>query len=281
MTEIRNFKVSESVKQNLNAQDYTKFIKYGDINIMILCDGHGTDNVINMIKSLYDNNWIDILKSFDNKIILEELKKIIPTGVLSGSTITIVFILPDRIRVMWMGDSCAVIMIDGDIIKKTIDHSVNDNNKHKLIDEGYTFRPERSCKAINSDTINISTDYRVYKNGLGGCNLYRALGDQEIYDKELETFDILYSDFGKGNYQITIASDGIWDVVLQNDTKFLWKQTAKNIVDKSYNKWNQEWKIMRNGEIIYIDKEKQIPKFLNWSKNMIDDISCISCIFTF
>ena len=185
------------------------FIPDKKLSLFGIFDGHGGNDVVKYIKdrlpeiiktNLLNNNSYD--NSIETKISLafnkidEELK--FYDSEHTGSTATILLLTEDKIYCANVGDSSAFIIYDNHLLKI--------NTDHKCIDQKEEERILRSGGKITKNRV------------MGQLVLSRCLGD--LYCKKYGVSnipDISINKLERNIKYIVVASDGVWDVVGEND----------------------------------------------------------------
>jgi protein phosphatase 1L len=219
-----------------------------------LFDGHGGKEVSLYLKEYMKNVIIkhlkDAVKSKESfidvqKILYESFKTIIndipyKTSMTTGSTALVILKHTDKVWVANVGDTRAIMNNGLTAVKLSNDHKPNEDKEYKRI----TSLGGKVIKAFKEDV------YRV--NGVLAVS--RAIGDFSLsphvtWKPEITTFNIK-----KHNHYIFMATDGVWDV--------LSNQQVINIINEMI--INEQWKYI--GDII-------ISTARNYGSG--DNIACI------
>ena len=205
--EDKNLKYRQSMEDiGVTLPDFIPEKKYSLFGIF---DGHGGNDVVKYIKdrlpeiiktNILNNNSYD--NSMETKISLafnkidEELK--FYDSEHTGSTATILLLNDDQIYCANVGDSSAFIIYDNYLKKINIDHKCSDPKEEERI---------------------IRSGGKITKNRvMGQLVLSRCLGD--LYCKKYGVSnipDISINKLERNIKYIVVASDGVWDVVGEND----------------------------------------------------------------
>ena len=182
-----------------------EFITEPKTSLFGIFDGHGGNDVVKYIKNrlpeiiksyLEKNNSIEDSFTFAFNKIDEELK--FYDSEHTGSTATLVVFQNNKIYCANVGDSTAFIIYDNFIKKISTDHKCSDPKEEERI---------------------ILSGGKVTKNRvMGQLVLSRCLGD--LYCKKYGVSnipDISENKLERNIKYIVIASDGVWDVVGEND----------------------------------------------------------------
>ena len=205
--EDKNLKYRQSMEDiGVTLPDFIPEKKYSLFGIF---DGHGGNDVVKYIKdrlpeiiktNILNNNSYD--NSIETKLPLafnkidEELK--FYDSEHTGSTATILLLNDDQIYCANVGDSSAYIIYDNYLKKINIDHKCSDHKEEERI---------------------IRSGGKITKNRvMGQLVLSRCLGD--LYCKKYGVSnipDISINKLERNIKYIVVASDGVWDVVGEND----------------------------------------------------------------
>ena len=205
--EDKNLKYRQSMEDiGVTLPDFIPEKKYSLFGIF---DGHGGNDVVKYIKdrlpeiiktNILNNNSYD--NSMETKISLafnkidEELK--FYDSEHTGSTATILLLDENQIYCANVGDSSAFIVYDNYLKKINIDHKCSDPKEEERI---------------------IRSGGKITKNRvMGQLVLSRCLGD--LYCKKYGVSnipDISINKLERNIKYIVVASDGVWDVVGEND----------------------------------------------------------------
>ena len=205
--EDKNLKYRQSMEDK--GVTLPDFIPDKNLSLFGIFDGHGGNDVVKYIKdrlpeiiksNILNNNSYD--NSYETKISLafnkidEELK--FYDSEHTGSTATILLLNEDKIYCANVGDSSAFIIYDNYLKKINVDHKCTDPKEE-----------ERILKSGGKITKNRVMGQLVLSRCLGDlyCKKYGVLNIPDISINKLER-NIKY---------IVVASDGVWDVVGEND----------------------------------------------------------------
>lgn len=219
-----------------------------------LFDGHGGKEVSLYLKEYMRNVIIKHLKDATkttksfidvHKVLYESFKTIIDdipykNAMTTGSTALVVLKHTDKVWVANVGDTRAIMNNGLDVIQLSNDHKPNKTKEYKRI----TSLGGKVIKAFPDDV------YRV--NGVLAVS--RAIGDFSLsphvtWKPEITTFKTT-----KHNHYIFMATDGVWDVLSNNEVC----EIINNMI------MSEEWKSI--GDII---------TFVARKKGSGDNIACI------
>ena len=231
---VKSYGYYQNQGQRSYMEDEGKVIENlnGDQNKILFClfDGHGGGQVSKFLQNNFGNYMKKILNSADYnlaftnlfKLIDEDIKKLNCPSV--GSTATIVYIeKKDNKRILYcanIGDSRCVLVKKNKVVRLSYDHRVADQNeKQRIISNG-----------------GIIVNGRVY----GILMLSRSFGDFLTKDfGVIVTPYVTKVELTEDDLYCVIASDGVWDVIKDNDCAVLPKmgletgELSKRIIQES------------------------------------------------
>lgn len=245
--------ISHMEKQLHKGQDY---ITSGD-NFMWGFDGHANNYIINNIRDLNLNHFIDNsdpILSLANY--LNENAKV-PPYITSGSTSFLAKKTDDEIIIEWVGDSQIAVFekTENEADYKMVFMSEPDKwdkpgeeERLKKINPEIYSSPSKDIRIYSPDTIEIIDTY--YINFPSGLQLAtsQALGHngQTGCEPNRKTIPL---EKGK-TYRVVSGSDGFWQLVLTDnidDFNILTTRPCEELLELSVNRWNSnEWKCYNN-----------------------------------
>ena len=249
--------ISHMEKQLYNGQDY---ITSGD-NYIWGFDGHSNDNIIDEIRELNLNYFIDanepttlLAKYLNNNVNL-------PNDLPSGSTSFLVKKKDDEIVIEWVGDSQIAVFEKTENetdYKMTFisepdkwDKPGEEERLKKMNPEIYA-SPSKDIKIVSPDTVCMTDTY--YINFPSGLKLAtsQALGHNGqtgcVPNKKI--IPIIEGT----TYRVVSGSDGFWQLVLTDnidDLNILTTKPCEDLLALSVDRWNSnEWKYYSNNNDI-------------------------------
>ena len=251
---------------------------------MIGCDGHGHDNVINLLRNL---NW-DVIMSQDDS--LEEILTIIARYgrqyLSTGSTYMEAKIFKDRIESCSVGDSKIMVFMDEELVYESTEHNLfNPSEKERLqpsIDEGtLTVADVTTIPYILSPTkITTQTKHYYTFSKAYTIAMTQSLGHNNITGVQPERKVIHYTPQNK--VRVILMSDGVQDIICaepehyKTDMHSLCHLSSDEIASMSETRWKQQWQF-------YVKKEDET--FLPYtfaspqhsSRSGFDDVLVVTC----
>lgn len=250
---------------------------------MIGCDGHGSDAVINLLRSL---NWNTIMSQDDS---LEEILRIIARCgrqyQSTGATYMEAKIFKDRIETCSVGDSKIMVFMDEELIYESTEHNLfNPSEKERLqpsIDEGtITVADVTTIPYILSPTeiTNQTKHYYTFSKAYT-IAMTQSLGHNNITGVQPERKVIPYSPENK--VRVILMSDGVQDIICieseyyKQDIHTLCHYSSSEIAALSETRWKQQWKF-------YMNKDDE--QFVSYtfatphsSRSGFDDVLVVTC----
>ena len=250
---------------------------------MLGCDGHGSDFIINLLRSL---NWNILMKKDDT---LQEVINIITRSgrqyESSGATYMEAKIFKDRIETCSVGDSKIMVFKDDKLCYENTEHNLfNPSEKERLqqrIDG-------RSITVKDVPTIphiltphNITTQTKHYYTF---CDIYtlamtQSLGHNNITGIVPERKVIPY--LSQNKIRVLLISDGVSDIICfepeyyEKDLASLSSLPCDELALLAEERWKQEWHY-------YVKKEDEL--FVPYtfatpgtSRSGFDDVLVVLC----
>jgi len=187
-------------------------------------DGHGGDFVSNFLEK-------NILKYFENNFDNKQVRTVVQKMQQKlkkekearecGSTLLVCRLNNKNVQVVNVGDSRAIMKYDGKVYQL--------NTEHKPTNE-----EEKVRITLSGGELEYDEEDEIYR--INGYALSRSLGDTnyDIISQKPEIRNFKKS--SKIEY-ILLASDGLWDVMTNQDVEnFLKNKITKKIPDKSLSK---------------------------------------------
>jgi serine/threonine protein phosphatase PrpC len=257
--------ISSSINQLCNGQDYTYIDDITEFvgescKICIVFDGHGSDSIINFIRSI-SNNTMNEIVSVKNPV--ENLAKYINDNlnynrnITTGSTMCLVKIYSNRIECVNCGDSQVAIFKNGSLEYMNKQHNFTNEKERERLKDKVNFVPSTNIKIVEKDKlISVYSEYIEwnFKNEslLLACSQSLGHSDRTGYDPEYTTIPIIKGE----KYKIIIGSDGLWDMVIvedELDMKSLSTKNANELMKQTTERWLQKWNmqdVLNNNEAI-------------------------------
>lgn len=220
---------------------------------ILVCDGHGDNSFINWLRNTVTD--ADLNEAFDTDCPVRYIETLLTFSMLdtenSGGCITTMKITPTSIMVSSIGDSQARIYINNELVEVTDEHSgFNPVEVERKKKDGAIIKDELMLKCLEPGPsgelrLTKSLGKRITHNPTAlsckhdRCQVSRAAG---------HAYPGLYSNTGTNIYRKTVyfdeadeviaisGSDGIWDLVHEDEDVSHYKNASKITVDYC-NKW--------------------------------------------
>lgn len=245
--------VNTSIHQAKSKQDFYWAISNYDGELMIVCDGHGSDEVINRIRKFNFSQYAENIKNLNPVLIIEDLQKITNTpdtqgfkngSRSSGSTISVVVSTDDKIKISWLGDSQVSVFKNENLYYQTKEHNYNDDSEAI---HGKKLVPQHACQITEDGNMTqMSKPYIDHgypdPKSFDICAVTRALGHgNKTYNKP--DYHELTID-NKNKWKIILASDGLHDVLgaTPSDKKILANKNAEELCNVAIHRWSSNYK---------------------------------------
>ena len=245
---------SNSTLQLDKQQDFSLSIKIDNIIWLIVADGHTSypiqsykhRTIFEFIQRL---NWESFLKLNSEdplKSLHQKIDKEIQDTKNNGSTISIVKIENNNVKIWWKGDSTTHIYENDKLIYKTKNHNIfEESEKLRLEKENIKYthnKTGKKFKLLGNNCIEMVEwpQYITFENN-DKLNMTNCLGHNNITGDFIDYYEFNFTQNNK--YKILCASDGFWDVFYENeDTSVILNYLhAEEITKFAESKWKQEW----------------------------------------
>jgi serine/threonine protein phosphatase PrpC len=233
------------------------------IDVMFVFDGHGRDDVINLIRQMSLSEIARLKNPFME--IRNRIRENNPSGqnhVRSGATFTMVRIYKNRVVINYCGDSPAMVYINGSLVFQTIPHSVSVNEAEvaRVKKLGMRINKGAQIEVVSDDIITMRSSNLVeYRNG-DQCAASMSLGHNEAFgydyvlDSDGKVQDGVLPDyvimFEESDHVVVVAgSDGIFDMFngkSREDHTGLIIDSAQQSCEKYVKRWEQRWVYIQN-----------------------------------
>ena len=247
-------------------QDYIVTGSVDEFDYLIIIDGHGEGDCLNILKQL---DWSIILLKLTSKEILAEINKnILIQGsslVGDGATISIVKLYPEKIKVFWLGDSQVHVVVDG-IYYTTTNH--NTKNREECNRESNIITMKNTFKVVSETTCTVVPNQYFILSNNDILAVSRSLGHDFVTYQQFEELDItLKTD---SCFRILAASDGLYDMLYEEQPLNVYPDyNAEDYTNLAKRRWKQIW------EIQYGDSGGHV--FHQSFENDMDDVAVVVC----
>lgn len=216
----------------------------GDLWYLVI-DGHGRNTVIDALRTL---DYLTIMESLNPANIIKQKVNELGDTFKSGATMSIVIISPEKMNCYWCGDSTIKIWEKGKNIFTSKNHnSTNPEEVNRIETLGFEQVDDWSIEVLDDKTLTmVSTPYYILDSRLGDngrylqdtVNMTNVLGHNEKTGSVISHAEISLKE--GVDYDMVIATDGLWDMVHPGDNIDMFKD-ALDITEFAKKRWTQEW----------------------------------------
>jgi len=280
MAHAHSITIENAEKQLYKRQDYTTRCISTDpesgapVICAILCDGHGSDKVIDLVRHVapqaaFSQNPCNELQ----RIVCETL---VLGNEKSGCTALFTKVLNNELFVQSVGDSTVIILKDGVPIWQNASHkwsNPTERDRLKDINHGFYAENTQNIKLISSDTMcyTYSTYVKLRNNPLIRLATTQAIGHDNIYG--ISPSEIKITLEPQCNYRVIGFSDGVGDMLVwenNEEMEAIYRMSAQEIADFAEARWHQDWHSMTIG----IPASRSATTFRYTEPDQMDDVSC-------
>lgn len=237
------------VIQNHKKQDMVRTGSYNTTNNMSHCnswmvvaDGHGVGNVINVLNTL---DWNDVMNNDEPIEYVKTLINSMEQTIRDGSTISIVKISNIGIRMWWIGDSqIRVYKNDEELWRSNNHNGENLKELQKTREKNLETELAWELSVLDNEHITLKPSnyiYHIVDGQKEKLALTRSLGHNGDVCQETETHFIPFDN--KSKWKIIAASDGFWDMMCLYDNSFLKDNDygAEELCKIASQRWSKKW----------------------------------------
>lgn len=197
--------------------EYNIFDMY---DYLAIFDGHGGSSVAIWMQTHHKKIVKELLlknKKPEDALLesIEIVKNILPINISENTGCTAIIMLK-RYSKIWccnIGDSRAIISYDDKVHELSFDHKPN--------------RPDELSRIENIGGTVIRDFYNIWRVN-GNLAISRAIGDKIHFPYIISDPDIITYNIDSHNKYILLASDGLWDVLNNNEVINLIENEVKN-----------------------------------------------------
>ncbi len=240
-------------------QDFVWDYSNNDTIISIVADGHGTNSVVNYLRSLSDDYLYETCMLANPFEKLEcDMENCINTSD-SGACISIIRInSSSNLEIFWIGDTMTQVYKNGTKIAQTELHTAeNPSEYERKTKEGALFMSEmgitRLPQITNNPHMSMKKILRCNHNpsdfmGTECLQMTRCAGHSALTSKPGENYGYKSIDFTESdNIKIITASDGVWDVI-HEDENMSTIEDAIELVTFAAQRWCGDWNYVHHAE---------------------------------
>ena len=212
---------------------------------IMVADGHGKDLVT---EALRGQNWDEVMNMKDYFGYIENMIMELGDTSGSGATMSTVIMAPDGFHCKWRGDSVIKILEDSTEVFSARPHNMHHEQEAMRMQ---SFAAEIQAYNIlvlspteltmePSNYYNVGTkinhsdklvpDQIAMTNALGHNGGSGGIAEEEFIPKKEGV-----------EYSVVVATDGLWDMICDDDVDLLVTSSAEELADIATNRWEQEW----------------------------------------
>jgi len=236
------------MRQLGRGQDYAIKGTVGDMDYIAVMDGHGN--------GVRNNACIDLLRSYDYDEIASDYD---PVGMIqsklqpyhlngSGSTFTFARIYKSvrEIEVINVGDSKTVVIINGNIVYTTPEHTFhNEAEVERTRERIVQIRLTRAPFPINECVVKmVRSDVGVFTNG-EVLVPSQSFGHNNITGLAPSIVSIPYT--AEDTVRVICGSDGFWDMCMEQ-YRLLAFDSPETLMQIAEDRWKQQWEFHEDGK---------------------------------
>lgn len=257
--------------------------KEEEFDWMVGCDGHGSNQVINILRTL---DWNVVMSQDDTlQAVINIINRCGFQYQSSGSTYIEAKIFKDRVETCSVGDSKIMVFIDDKLSYENTEHNLfNTSEKERLqerIDDGSMSIEEVHSIPLVLTPENITTQTKHYYNFNHTYKLAmsQSLGHNNITGVLPERKIIPYNPENK--IRVLLMSDGVQDIICsepeyyEKDLHSLSVLPSTEISSLAEQRWKQKWHY-------YLKKDDEL--FTSYcfatpsaSRSGFDDVLVVTC----
>tara|TARA_Y100001958_G_scaffold157996_1_gene154583 strand:+ start:268 stop:1179 length:912 start_codon:yes stop_codon:yes gene_type:complete len=212
---------------------------------IMVADGHGKDLVTDALRA---QNWDEVMNMEDYFGYIEDMIKELGDTSGSGATMSTVIMAPDGFHCKWRGDSVIKIFEDSTEVFSARPHNMHHEEEATRM-QSFVAEPQAFNILVLSPTELTMEPSNYYNVGMK-INRYGSLSPDNI-----AMTNALGHNGGSGGiaeeefipkkegveYSVVVATDGLWDMICDDDEGLIATSSAEELADIATNRWEQEW----------------------------------------
>jgi serine/threonine protein phosphatase PrpC len=243
--------VQSGVRQLSKGQDFVLDGKTDTYFWKVVCDGHGTNDFIDILRKL---DWNIIMSTDDSFSKLLECVRFKTYHVFSGSMLIMVKIYSNRVETLSVGDSRVLIYKNGSLVYKNTPHNRKNLREIARLD-GRKIEIRKTKNPIphivsSTNLRGFYGEYIMFENETDIAST-QSLGHYDITGYEPETH---IEKIEEGEHvRVISCSDGFSDMMLidedlcenmedvENDRLDMVNLSVDELLDKAETRWKKKW----------------------------------------
>jgi serine/threonine protein phosphatase PrpC len=242
MNDIYTLKKMTFVIPSRSNQDRAWSGRVGDMDYIMVADGHGTNKCIHQLSTMN----MDEIASSENPVLAASTQL---QGDLygSGATFAVGRRFPTRVELFNCGDTCIELYINGKKVYRSTQHTFTNSAEvertkslvSKIVQTLAPFPVSYTeVKDILSPLGHFNTGEKMVPSQSLGHNNMSGLAP-DVYVHEVSPMD---------HVRMVAGSDGFWDMLVSTENG-----TAKELAEHAHRQWLKKWDYMWNGRMSQTD----------------------------
>ena len=216
--------------------------RVGDMDYIIVADGHGTNKCIDQLTAMN----MDDIASAENPV-MEAHRQLKGDLYLSGATFVVGRRYPTRVELFNCGDSCIQLYVNEKSIYKSKQHTFKDPQEVERTKElVHAILPTKApfpisyteAKEVDSPTGHFKTGEKLVPSQSLGHNNMTGLAP-DYYMCEVTPID---------HVRMVAGSDGFWDMLVPTENG-----NAQELAEHARRQWLKKWDLLWHGRMCQTD----------------------------
>jgi len=240
---------------------------------ILVLDGHGTNNVINIMDNHID--WDDVViqptpAEYLNEKFIAKSRAMYTNQTSSDCTFSLVRIYDKRIETFMVGDSKIAVLIDDQEPIVTKPHNYYDKEEMERIHDKLVlsrpYQKDVTFEMVSGTSLCYRDGYSMNFRVGSLLAISQAFGHNNKTGLVPRTNVIPIT--SEQTINVIIASDGYWDMHFNDESEWndIRNMTADELVEKTTKRWQQDWFVM-------YDKENPTIGSIQQFANGADDVA--------
>ena len=234
---------------------------------IMVADGHGNDLVTYALRG---QNWDEVMNMDDHFKYIEKMVKELGDTSGSGATMSTVIMAPDGFHCKWRGDS--IIKIFQHDKEHHLQQCVFSARPHNMYHEQEAARMQSFAAETQAFNILVlsPTELTMEPSNYYNVGTKRNRIGQFVPDQVAMTNSLGHNGGCGGvaeeafvqmiagvEYSVVVATDGLWDMMCDDDTELIATSSAEELADIATSRWEQEWDYMYPNPRVYIGTDQE------------------------